>query len=382
MRISASTAARSCCTRGASSPWRSRARMRSSQPSSCACSPGMPEGIQTEGWLAIFSRHQPVELVERQRRVDAEHRRRGIGAEAIAVPDLALDVLGPADERGPAVGLDHQPGAGLGEAGEVVEVAAVAIRMVVVAVALALRRGRHDRHAAAVAAQHVGEAGASRPVRFEAGIPVHPRTVAARQRRPVDIRYPRAASSSQPRKTHHGIPTPRPQRPAAERAFARLLDHVSQPGRHRGGARDARGGDGRGRQLLRQRRGLRQGAERDRHGRGVQGARLAAPQLRRLDQVLLGPRPRRPGHEPQGHAQPQVPDAGDRRLAQAPAARLRRPDLLPPAGPEDADRGDGLGDERHHRQRQGALLGHERMVGGRDQGGLGRGREASPAESR
>jgi hypothetical protein len=53
--------------------------------------------------------------------------------------------------------------------------------MVVVAVALAARGGRHDRDAAAVAAQLVGEAGAPRPVRFEAGIPVHPGTVAARR---------------------------------------------------------------------------------------------------------------------------------------------------------------------------------------------------------
>ena len=55
--------------------------------------------------------------------------------------------------------------------------------------------------------------------------------------------------------------------------------------------------------------------ERDRDGRGDQGAEVAAPELRRLDQVLLGPRPRRPCGQPQGHAQPQVPDAGDRRLA-------------------------------------------------------------------
>ena len=34
--------------------------------------------------------------------------------------------------------------------------------------------------------------------------------------------------------------------------------------------------------------------------------------------------------------------------------------------PRHADRGDGVGDERHRRRRQGAVLGHERVVGRRD----------------
>jgi aryl-alcohol dehydrogenase-like predicted oxidoreductase len=42
-------------------------------------------------------------------------------------------------------------------------------------------------------------------------------------------------------------------------------------------------------------------------------ARLAAPELRRLHQVLLGPGPRGRRRQPQGHAEPQVPDAGHRR---------------------------------------------------------------------
>ena len=49
--------------------------------------------------------------------------------------------------------------------------------------------------------------------------------------------------------------------------------------------------------------------------------------VRDLDQGLLGP-PRRPEHAE--HAQPQVPDAGDRRLARAARPRLRRPAVLPP----------------------------------------------------
>jgi voltage-dependent potassium channel beta subunit len=55
-------------------------------------------------------------------------------------------------------------------------------------------------------------------------------------------------------------------------------------------------------------------------------ARLAAPELRRLDQVLLGPGPQRRRHQPQGHAQPQVPDAGHRRVAEA--LRLEHIDLV------------------------------------------------------
>ena len=53
----------------------------------------------------------------------------------------------------------------------------------------------------------------------------------------------------------------------------------------------------------------------------------------------------------QQHAQPQVPDAGDRRLARALRPRLRRRHLLPPRRSEHADRGDGVGDERHRRRR-------------------------------
>jgi aryl-alcohol dehydrogenase-like predicted oxidoreductase len=71
------------------------------------------------------------------------------------------------------------------------------------------------------------------------------------------------------------------------------------------------------------------------------------------------------------HAQPQVPAAGDRRLAQAAAARLRRPGVLPPSRPGHADRGDGLGDARHDRARQGAVLGHQRVERRRDPRRLG-----------
>ena len=61
-------------------------------------------------------------------------------------------------------------------------------------------------------------------------------------------------------------------------------------------------------------------------------------------QVVLG-HPRTSEHEQ--HAQPQVPVAGDRRFARAVRARLRRRRVLPPRRSRHADRGDGVGDERH-----------------------------------
>ena len=151
------------------------------------------------------------------------------------------------------VAADHEPRAGLGEAGQVVEVAAVAIRVIVVAVALPLGRGRHDGDAAAGGAATAAMR-ARRAANGEDGVP-HRSTVAAGGRRIV------AAGASTPQRgTHHAIPTPRPERPQGQRALARLVGHVPQPGRHRRGARDAGRGDGRRRQLLRQRRGLRQAA--------------------------------------------------------------------------------------------------------------------------
>ena len=68
----------------------------------------------------------------------------------------------------------------------------------------------------------------------------------------------------------------------------------------------------------------------------------------------------RRGRQHAEHAQPQVPAAGDRRLARAARPRLRRPPLLPPLRPADADRGDGVGDERHRQLRQGAPTGGRR----------------------
>ncbi len=81
------------------------------------------------------------------------------------------------------------------------------------------------------------------------------------------------------------------------------------------------------------------------------------------------------------HAEPQVPDAGDRRFARAARPRLRRPAVLPPRRSEHADRGDGVGDVRHRRERQGALLGHVGVDGRRDPRRVAHRRQAPPAQA-
>ncbi len=93
-------------------------------------------------------------------------------------------------------------------------------------------------------------------------------------------------------------------------------------------------------------------------GDGAEEARLAPLVLRRLDQVLLGDARRAEREE---HAQPQIPDAGDRRLARPPRARLRRPRVLPSRRSGHADRGNGARDARHRERGQGHLLGHVRV---------------------
>ena len=105
---------------------------------------------------------------------------------------------------------------------------------------------------------------------------------------------------------------------------------------------------------------------------------LAPPQLRALDQALLGPPPERQHAQ---HPQPQVPHAGHRRLAGAPRPRLRRPRLLPPARPGDPDRGDGVGPVRHHLERQGPLLGDLGVVGRGPARGVGHRRPPPPAQA-
>ncbi len=131
-------------------------------------------------------------------------------------------------------------------------------------------------------------------------------------------------------------------------------------------------------QLLRQRRGLCRWRERGDHGPGARRARLAALVVRPHDEGVLGP-PQRAEHAQ--HAQPQVPDAGDRRLARPSAAGLRRHPLLPSVRPGHDAGGDGVGDERHRVVGKGPLLGHERVGGRRDPGGDRDRRAPPPAQA-
>ena len=62
------------------------------------------------------------------------------------------------------------------------------------------------------------------------------------------------------------------------------------------------------------------------------------------------------------HAESQVPARGHTGLPRPDGSRLSRPDLLPPGRPRHADRGDGVGDVRHHRPWQGAVLGNLGVV--------------------
>ena len=114
------------------------------------------------------------------------------------------------------------------------------------------------------------------------------------------------------------------------------------------------------------------------HGRCAAHARLAARIVHRIDEVLLGP-VRRPEREE--HAQPQIPDAGDRRLAVAARPRLRRHRVLPSRRSRDADRGDGARDERHDRRGQGDVLGHVGVERRRDRERVRDRRTPSPAQA-
>ena len=103
-----------------------------------------------------------VELADRVRLVEAERFARRLGAVAEAVPQLALRVLLAAEEdrlRRRARD-EHQHRLGLGEAGEVIEIAVEAVEVVAVAVAHALGRGRHDREPGADPLEHRGAPGA------------------------------------------------------------------------------------------------------------------------------------------------------------------------------------------------------------------------------
>src|SRR5690348_1989597 len=83
--------------------------------------------------------------------VEAEELARLPGTVAIAVPDLALEVLVAAEEDGTRLGSQHhhQDRLGLAESGEVVEAAVPAVVVVRIGIARALGRGGQDHHAIA-----------------------------------------------------------------------------------------------------------------------------------------------------------------------------------------------------------------------------------------
>jgi hypothetical protein len=92
--------------------------------------------------------------------VEAEMRRGGLGAVALALPDLVLDIARPAEEQGTvgSAGDQHQPRVRLGKAGQVEEIAVVPVRILGVAVADGFRGGRQDGDAAALRAHLVHQA--------------------------------------------------------------------------------------------------------------------------------------------------------------------------------------------------------------------------------
>ena len=88
-----------------------------------------------------------VERFDRVRGVETEALARRLGAIAKPLPDLAFLAAGAAKKQRlrRLAGDDDQGGAGLGEAGQIIKVAVEAVRVVRVAVAHALGRGRNDR---------------------------------------------------------------------------------------------------------------------------------------------------------------------------------------------------------------------------------------------
>ena len=85
--------------------------------------------------------------------------------------------------------------------------------------------------------------------------------------------------------------------------------------------------------------------------------------------------------EHEEHAQPQVPDAGDRRVARAARPRLRRRPLLPPRRPGHALEETVWAMSDIVSSRQGAVLGHERVGGRRDPRGHRDRRAPPPAQA-
>ena len=85
------------------------------------------KGVPDAGAVLQQPGQPGVELGRRERGVDAERSRRRCGPEPVAVPDLALKVFGLAKQAAAAVMGQHQAGTRLGETGQVIKVAVVAV---------------------------------------------------------------------------------------------------------------------------------------------------------------------------------------------------------------------------------------------------------------
>ena len=320
--------------------------------------PGVPKLHQTAGWSARRSTIVSSRRVERDRVVDTERRRRRVGTEADAVPELAFDVLRPAGERRAAVAADDaarrrarrsRSGSGsrcrAGTDGR--------CRCCAVARARSARWRRRRRPA-----HRLGDARPASDEGEEVVAPWHDCSGRARRSCAAGLRTLQSPQGS-PCPCNTDVSAGAASRSASFRSArgSRTTRRSTSPRRKEmlAVAMDA------GVNFFDNAEVYAQGQSEVVMGEAIRALEVAAPALRRLDQVLLGPRARGQHRQPHRHAQPQVPDAGDRRLAAAHAARLHRPRLLPPRRPAHADRGDGLGDERHDHARQGALLGNERV---------------------
>ena len=119
------------------------------EPALHACSQAAvgSKRVPDAGRVFKQARQLAVQLRHRMRGVHAQGCGRSSRAQAVAVPDFALQVLGLAEQRAAAIVGQHQAGAGLGEAGQVIEVAVVAEQKVAVPVARTLQRRGDDGNA-------------------------------------------------------------------------------------------------------------------------------------------------------------------------------------------------------------------------------------------